>query len=170
MYSPVSRRHNLRNRRAFTRGLVAIGRHEATTHRPRHRHHWQKLRLRLAEMGWSCFATQHPAPASLWLRWLPGLEASAYLLQPRLQDGDSLPRALGTRLEGQSLPPTPKGATRLRRAESAGQAVRSQGRAGQAEMPFPRWAVDWTEDCRRPRPHRRGATAAVECLARRSSK
>jgi len=44
-----------RNRQAFTSGLVATGKREATTRRPRHRHHWQKLRLRVAEMESLCF-------------------------------------------------------------------------------------------------------------------
>jgi hypothetical protein len=43
----------------------------------------------------------------------------------------------------------------------------SEGRAGQAEMPFPRWAVDRTEDCRRPRAHRRGDATPVMSVQRR---
>ena len=61
MYSPASRRHNSHSRQAFTSGLVAIGKHKATIHRRAHRLHWQRLRLRLAEMEWLCFVIRPPA-------------------------------------------------------------------------------------------------------------
>jgi len=61
VYSPVSRRHNSRNRRAFTSGLVAIGKHKSTIHRRPHRRHWQRLRLRLGAMEWLCFVIRRPA-------------------------------------------------------------------------------------------------------------
>ena len=106
--------------------------------------------------------------ASLWLHCLSSLERSAYLFQPPLRMGADYRelQALGLRGNRSPLPrkERPVCGARNRRGKPCAVKV-----SRQAEVPFPRWAVDRTEDRRRPRPHRRGAMAAVECLARRSS-